>query len=95
MKPQNEWCVVEEMEQEEVKKGIIILAAANEDVKCCRKGKVLLMGKDAEEFTDARIGDTVLFHNKIGIPFYLEGDRYLLCKAESFYMIFGDEEKKE
>ena len=94
IKPQNEWCVLEEIDQEEVKKGLIYLAAANEDVQCCKKGKVLLMGKDAEEFTDARVGDTVLFHHKIGIPFFLEGTRFLLCKAESFYVVFVEEEKE-
>lgn len=96
--PQGEWCVVKEIEQDEVKQGRIILAASNKDVMFCKRGEVLLMGPDAEEETDARIGDIVMFHQQIGIPFYANGEKFLMCKGESFYCILKEtpaEEKED
>lgn len=89
--PQADWVVFEEIKEDDVQKhGSILIPTAQSADLPIKRGKVLILGPDCEE-SNVAVGDLVLYHNKVGIPFMVDGVKNLLTKIENFYCILKEE----
>ena len=91
--PQADWVVFEEVKEDDVQKhGAIFIPTAQSADLPIKRGKVLILGPEAGECSAVAVGDLVLYHQKIGIPFMVDGKKQLLTKAENFYCILKEDE---
>ena len=97
MRPLNDWMLVEEIEEDQMSPGGIVLPEKKKLL--IKKGKVLSISEDIKpklrkEAKELKfnIGDVVLFHSQVGIPVDItnKDNRQFFMKYESVMGIVED-----
>jgi len=85
LKPLDDRVVVERLEEEETRKGRIIIPDTAKEKP--RVGKVVAVGTDEDLQDKVKVGDRILYGKYVGDEVELEGKEYLIVQRQDILAI--------